>query len=225
MAFRANESEVDNFERACRYYLSPKYLSSDEIREGREFLQDLTYNYGPVIDTYPTWHPLVSAGRSQKGIDTTNPGQNCGYERVDHLVCFRNAFISCPYDGVHDLIKSVEKIRYPSCVFVEAHELESVLYHPDAKPVIVKCEWEKPLKSDGTIPQRSAIALMVENEFPHWTRAEVAETWDTMKSGFLGTPCGSRSSLFVNQKTGQAMKSVWEALINGGVFGPIAVDR
>ena len=51
----------------------------------------------------------------------------------------------------------------------------------------------------------------------------MAETWRTMSPYFLGRPHGGRSSLFVNQETGQAMKTVWTALINSGVFGPIKV--
>ena len=45
-----------------------------------------------------------------------------------------------------------------------------------------------------------------------------------MRGYFLGKPNGSRSSLFVNQETGQKMKKIWEALINTGMFGPIMVD-
>ena len=44
-----------------------------------------------------------------------------------------------------------------------------------------------------------------------------------MRHYFLGSPHGSRSSLFVSQETGQAMKKIWEALIHTGMFGPIKV--
>lgn len=60
-------------------------------------------------------------------------------------------------------------------------------------------------------------------EVPCWKWAEVAETWERMRPHFLGMPCGKRSSLFVNQETGQAMKKIWEALIYSGMYGPIRV--
>lgn len=41
-----------------------------------------------------------------------------------------------------------------------------------------------------------------------------------MRPYILGSPHGRRSSLFVNQESGQAMKKVWEALIASGMFGP-----
>ena len=52
----------------------------------------------------------------------------------------------------------------------------------------------------------------------------LAEDREPMLPYFLGRPHGRRSSLFVNQGTGQAMKKVWNALINTGMFGPIKVD-
>lgn len=56
-----------------------------------------------------------------------------------------------------------------------------------------------------------------------WQTAEVAETWESMRSNFLGKPHGKRSSLFVNQETGQGIKKIWESLINTGMYGPIKI--
>ena len=73
------------------------------------------------------------------------------------------------------------------------------------------------------IPLSIAMPLLLEKELPMWKWADVAETWETMRPYFLGNPHGARSSLFVSQETGQAMKKVWNALINTGMFGPIKV--
>ncbi|MNT61120.1 hypothetical protein D3C72_1987410 [compost metagenome] len=54
-----------------------------------------------------------------------------------------------------------------------------------------------------------------------WGHGDFAETWETMKPYFLGMPHGKLSSLFVTQNTGQAIKKIWEQLINTGMFGPI----
>lgn len=68
-----------------------------------------------------------------------------------------------------------------------------------------------------------AMPLLLEKELPCWRSAEVAETWETMRTYFLGRPHGSRSSLFVSQATGQAMKKIWDSLIHTGMFGPIRI--
>ncbi len=73
------------------------------------------------------------------------------------------------------------------------------------------------------IPLRIALPLLLEKEFPMWLWADVAETWETMRPDFLGEPCGARSSLFVNQETGQAIKKIWESLIYTSMYGPIKV--
>jgi hypothetical protein len=67
------------------------------------------------------------------------------------------------------------------------------------------------------------MPLLLEKEIPCWRWAVLAETWESMRPYFLGRPHGKLSSLFVSQETGQAMKKVWNALINTGMFGPIKV--
>jgi len=68
-----------------------------------------------------------------------------------------------------------------------------------------------------------AMPLLLEKEVPCWEWSQVAETWESMRPGFLGGPRGALSSLFVSQATGQAIKKVWEALTYTGMFGPIKV--
>ena len=68
-----------------------------------------------------------------------------------------------------------------------------------------------------------AMPLILEQEVPCWKWSERAETWETMRPYLLGTPHGSRSSLFVDQETGQAIKKIWNSLIHTGMFGPVKV--
>jgi hypothetical protein len=77
------------------------------------------------------------------------------------------------------------------------------------------------MEADGTIPKSIAVPLLLEMEVPNWRTAKVAETWETMRPYILGSPRGARSSLFVNQETGQVLKDVWNTLIDTGMFGPI----
>ncbi len=55
------------------------------------------------------------------------------------------------------------------------------------------------------------------------SRCLFGETRETMCPYILGTPSGNRSSLFVNQETGQSLKKIYNALIDTGMFGPIRV--
>lgn len=80
---------------------------------------------------------------------------------------------------------------------------------------IFQTEWRK----DGTIPSNAAIGLMLESEVPNWRNAVYSESWEDMRGQLMGYPHGARSSLFVNQQTGQKMKSFWNQLIKTGVLG------
>ena len=225
MAFRANEATEGGFERARQYFLSPKSLGKDDVSRGTELLDKLSVRWGPFIDSYPSWHPLVSSGNSRPACPTTPPREKSGYQGLDHTLFLRDAFITCPYTNGDEVIKSVENINYPDCVDVQCEKLDATLYNEGTTSVLVTCKWMKPPQADRTISQRCAVALMLEQEIQYWKEADYGETWETMKPFFLGQPCGSKSSLFVNQKTGQAMKKVWEAIIYAGVFGAIKVDR
>jgi len=66
---------------------------------------------------------------------------------------------------------------------------------------------------------------MLQKEVPCWEWATLGETWETMRPYFLGSPHGSRSSLFVNQETALTMKKIWHLLINTGMFGSIKVSN
>lgn len=151
------------------------------------------------------------------------PSAEFGYKGLDHTRFFVNGFITCPYGETEEIIESVNALPDHHLASVTAERLDVQLYHPTATPVLVKCEWDKPLAPDGMIPLSIAMPLILEKEVPCSRWAKVAETWETMRPYFLGSPHGSRSSLFVSQETGQAIKKIWNALIHTGMFGPIRV--
>ena len=221
MAFRLDEARINGYERA-RGYLVSRNIDIAERARSEEALQEIAIRHGPVIDDYPTWHPLVSNYKNI-GWEITTPSGKSGYKGLDHTVCLANAFITCPYGDGQEVLEAVDKIRGHVFAEICADPLDVQFYHVNTAPILVTCEWQKPLSLDGTIPKELAVPLMLEREIPCWTWAEVAETWETMRPYFLGRPHGGRSSLFVNQETGQAMKNVWKAIINSGMFGPIKV--
>jgi hypothetical protein len=222
MAFRADEAARTGFENVASY-LVPRPRDVDESRRARskEALEEINFKYGPVVESYPSWHPLVA--NCENTFPATVPSQQCGYRGLDHTRYFAKGFITCPYGDGEEVLQSVAALLAHPIADITAERLDVKLYNPNATAILVSCNWKRPLDADGMIPISIAMPLLLEKEFPCWRRAEVAETWENMRPYFLGRPHGSRSSLFVSQETGQAMKKIWNALIFTGMFGPIKV--
>jgi hypothetical protein len=220
MAFRADEAARSGREEVESYFIPRARDASDEERErSRRALSDIIGRLGPVVDAYPTWHPLVAHHDGR--FPTTRPSTECGYEGLDHTRLFAHGFITCPYGDGDDVLKSVAALPRHSQARVAAERLDVTLYNIQTTPILVSCEWDVELDPDGTIPLSRAAPLLLEKELPNWLTAQVGETWETMRPYFLGRPHGSRSSLFIAQETGQSLKTLWNALIQTKMFGPI----
>lgn len=222
MAFRADEAARVGYEEVERHLIPrPRDADDPQRARSRETLLDIVDSLGPVIDTYPTWHPLVCNHDAQHPV--TLPSDRCGYKGLDHTRYFAHGFITCPYGDGQEVMDSVNALPYHPAASITAERLDVQFYNPNATPILVKCVWSELLPMDRMIPLYIAMPLLLEKEIPCWRWSRVAETWETMRHYFLGSPHGSRSSLFVSQETGQAMKKIWEALIHTGMFGPIKV--
>lgn len=220
MAFRADEAARIGYERAEDYLiLRPQDADEHQRARSKEALRDIVTELGPVIDSYPTWHPLVSGGNRKR--PELTPSVRCGYKGLDHTVHFANGFVTCPYGDGQEVLDCVNSRPSHHVATITAERLDVQMYAPGATPILVRCEWEKSLSDNGLIPLSIAMPLLLEQEIPRWRGAQVAETWETMRRYFLGSPHGSRSSLFVDQESGQAMKKVWNAIIQTGMYGPI----
>ncbi|MDX6915653.1 hypothetical protein R9X49_11100 [Pectobacterium carotovorum] len=221
MAFRADEEAQKGLDYALSK-LIPKSGNAEERKAARDVVLELIEELGPVVDSYPSWHPLVSSNNETR-YPITTPSKDCGYYGLDHTVYFAKGFVTCPYDGGKEILSSIEHLRGQINYSICARKLETNLYHEQATAIVVSCDLDGYLANDGTIKKSKAIGLLLEKEIPEWRDAQVAETWETMRPYFLGRPHGARSSLFVNQETGQAMKTVWNAIIHTGMYGPIKV--
>lgn len=222
MAFRADEQARIGRDNATDYLLGR--LRGTERDRGHLMLEELINDYGPVVQSYPFWHPLMTANGDKRDIrkyPATKPDADSGYEGLDHTILFRNAFVTCPYGGAENVINSVKKLKGHQDATITAERIDVPLYFHGTTPVVVKCEWHVEQEVDGTVPKRAAVGLMLEQEVPCWRWAQVAETWESMRPYILGSPRGSKSSLFVSQETGNALKVAYLSLINGGLFGPI----
>lgn len=217
--FRANEAAKNGYEYLENYFLPRTLeLTESERERSKQVLLNIVKEYGAVIESYPTWHLLVWNNNSNRN-DNTTPSERCGYKGLDHTRYFANAFITCPYGDGQNVIDSVNALPKNLIATITAKRLDVKLYSLDTTPILVMCDWQKPLSIDGTIPLSIALPLILQKELPNLISAERTESWESMRPYLLGIPHGSRSSLFVNQETGQAIKKIWNALINTGVFG------
>jgi hypothetical protein len=221
MAFRADEAADDGF-KAVKNYLIPRDWEEKERMRSEDKLHDIIEKYGPVVSSYPSWHPLVTHRDTRNPV--TTPGTRCGYKDLDHTRYFVNAFITCPYGNGQKLIDAVDALPFLSYARIKAERLDVKFYNPKATPILVTCDWKKSLPYNRMIPAALAVPLMLQKELPCWEYAQVGETWQTMRHYFLGAPHGSRSSLFVDQETAMIMKKIWELMINTGMFGPLMVS-
>lgn len=221
MAFRADEAATNGFERA-RNYLIPRTFDPSHRKAAEEVLLELVDRLGPVVEGYPTWHPLVANhdGRNPE----TSPNDRSGYEGLDHTVYFAHGFVTCPYTGSRksdEVIESVSKLPSHHCADITAEVLDIEFYNTGTTATLVECEWHDGLDPGHLVPKRRAVPLMLEQELPCWRWSSRAETWETMRPYLLGEPHGGRSSLFVGQETALAMKHVYMAMVQSGMFGPL----
>lgn len=99
MAFRANDEIQRGTERAIRY-LTPSDGTPAQRAEARALVLKLIEEYGPVVDSYPTWHPMVDLPNKRAGIRNwvrTAPCEDIGYHGLDHTIYLAGAIITCPY--------------------------------------------------------------------------------------------------------------------------------
>jgi len=218
MAFSADEAAASGYEKARNYLVSRHFTPAQrELSDGA--LRAIVEEIGPPVDGYPTWHPLVAQhdGRNPE----TYPSERTGYEGLDHTRYFAHGFITCPYVDGDKVIASAQRIVCPPGVSISAERLDGPFYMDNAEPILVRCNWDRGLEANHTIPKSLAVPLMLEQELPCWRWSQRAETWETMRPYLLGEPHGSRSSLFVTQETALALKKIYLSLVESGMFGPV----
>jgi len=220
MAFRADEAASSGYERT-KNYLIPLNFSPEERAKSEDALLDIVDELGPVVEGYPTWHPLVAQHDAEN--PETTPSERTGYRGLDHTRYFAHGFITCPYSGAENVIDSAECIDH-HCATISAEALDVRFYAEGATPVLVRCKWSEPLTLGKLIKKKIAVPLMIEQELPCWRWSTRAERWEVMRPYLLGEPHGSRSSLFVDQETALAMKRAYLAMVESGMFGPLKMD-
>lgn len=213
MEFRAPTAAAQQNANAVSYLT--KNLSDPE--SGKVAVKDLISILGNCVDVYPDWHPIITCPQQGNSGQALTFCELSVYAKADHTVEFVRGFVTCPYsqEDADSIATSANSISGLS-----AFRLEQALYSDSAYPVVVVAT-EVELEADGTIRSRDALAWFVQQAAYEARRAQVAETWWNIRSNILGSPHGSRSSLFVNQHSGAHMRKILEALNDSGMFGPI----
>lgn len=213
MEFRSPTVALQENARAMTYLT--KNLQDREA--GRRAVERLIEELGNAVGRYPDWHPLLTLP-PRRGRDHIGSLQQLKtYEELDHTIEFVRGFVTCPYSdtAADELVAAVGKVTGLS-----AYRLDQPLYADSAFPVVVIAN-DVELEADGTIRSRDALAWFLQQAADEAFTAQVAETWWNIRSNLLGTPHGSRSSLFVNQHTGVHMRKILEAMNDSGMFGPV----
>ena len=217
MLFRANEAASSGLQNAIDYLTPRGAESADRLRIER-CVAALVDAHGPVVESYPSWHPLLAAQDTYDSHPVVRPGPDCGYKGLDHTVLFAHAFVTCPYHRGDEKIEKIEESvrRLPRNVDadIEATVLDEWLYNASTTAVLVTCTWAIPpgsagsLHNDHTISKALAVPMLLEHMLPWRRQAQVGETWETMRPYILGNPHGALSSLFISQETGTAMRMI-----------------
>lgn len=218
MAFRADEA-AERGTALARRYLLHRGLDLVGRRKSEATLLDIIDECGPVVESYPIWHPLVS--NHDEVFPENRPTKRSGYKGLDHNLYFAHGFVTCPYTDGQDVIDSVNKMEPQASACITAEALDVEFYNSGTTAVLVRCEWNTGLELGGTIPPRLAVPLMIEQELKFWRTAQIAERWEDMRPYLLGEPFGARSSLFVTQQTALAIKKAYMAMVESGMFGPL----
>lgn len=216
MEFRAPDLSKQETDEAIEFFT--KNLENPDT--SRERLEELITELGSAVGSYPDWHPILREPSKDAFTEAMYLSDVKAFKQMDHTRSFVRGFITCPYssDAASELIENVNKISG-----LYAYQLDYPLYADNAFPVVVEAV-EVELEADGTIRSRDALKWFLQKAADDSRDAQVAETWWNIRSLILGTPHGSRSSLFVNQHAGGHMRKILEALNESGVYGEIKED-
>ena len=75
-----------------------------------------------------------------------------------------NIFVTCPYGDGQENLDSFEKLSECPVATISAERLDVQLYRADVTPILVYCDWHKPISINRMIPASIAIPLMLQKE-------------------------------------------------------------
>ncbi|ENW24075.1 hypothetical protein F925_01767 [Acinetobacter lwoffii NCTC 5866 = CIP 64.10 = NIPH 512] len=217
MVFRANEISQESRINAKRYLLSNlKDLPESDRQNSRQYLENIMDELGAVVDGYPIWHPLIVD--KSKWMFYTRPHRDAGYAKLDHTVFFVNGFITCPYNEAsnygQDVIDAINAIPPTHGVHITAEKIPVTLYNLGTTSILVRCIWPEASSNDQSLSLSAIMPKLLSTAVKINEMGETSFSLEEMLPYLLGQPHGKRSSLFVNQATGLAIKKMWQNILN-----------
>jgi len=222
MTFRANESARDLLDAAV--HRLTRGLEPENRDAAAAYICAVADDFGPAVTRYPQWHPFICFNSFSETYAYGRPCHHTGWDGIDHEATFQRAFITCPYGGIDAIQASAKTINgklramgLPYQIKVEPIT-EVKLHHETTTPALVSA---RGMGGDSSAVEDAAAitnALHTLRQIMEMG-GDVIEPWENVKEFFLGTPCGTRSSLFVSERAGSTMRRLLSALNKSGVFG------
>lgn len=223
MKFRFNESADFGLNKAIQYLTKhpESGMTREEVAKAEDYLRNIVAQIGPVVGEYPVWHPLVSHScPSIQDYVHVNLKNTEKFDGLDHTVFFAHGFISCPYsrDSVNALIQSIKHLNNQFGYSIKYSQIPVMLYSKKVTPILVRTNQCYEINGDLTISKRSAAKLFIDKVFQSFDCRYSSGNWEDFSPCVLGTPSGGRSSLFVNQETGQILKTIFTTFVKQGLI-------
>lgn len=116
--FRANEDSEKLRIEAFDYLLmkgrfpwgkdNPGTISDDDRMRSEHALTVICDKLGPVITSYPEWHPILALGRDKTSRSLKDAHYSPWFPNLDHTRFMANGIITCPYGSTDELIAIVK---------------------------------------------------------------------------------------------------------------------
>lgn len=103
-------------------------------------------------------------------------------------------------------------------VSIEKGDPNIKLFGYETSFIVVKCHWMRKPLLDGTLPPSTAVTNALLTQLYPSLMFEMGKPWDAMSDVFLGLPHDKRDSAWLNKETGDALKSLWETMLETKVL-------
>lgn len=83
-------------------------ITTEDRQRSEHALKVICDRLGPVITSYPEWHPIIALGRDKTSSRQHDVQTEPRFPRIDHTRYMANGIITCPYGDVDELIAAVK---------------------------------------------------------------------------------------------------------------------
>ncbi|HBM2772195.1 TPA: hypothetical protein LU106_005032, partial [Enterobacter hormaechei subsp. xiangfangensis] len=131
--FRANEEAEKLKAEAINYFLIKEIapwrkdnidaISETDRKRAEDALSVICTKLGPVVSSYPEWHPVIALGRD-KSIPCYRDTQTTpSFPRLDHTRYMANGIITCPYGDTDELIAAVKRSYWDLMQYLSSDDM------------------------------------------------------------------------------------------------------